>query len=142
MTKKVEKVVAYIVQNHKLLVFIHEDDKNPIDESGLQVPAGTCKSGELPKDAVLREVQEETGLQNFKIVKYIGKATYDVRPYANEVHNRHFFVLSIEGSIQEEWTHIETSGNGKRHPFRFYWIPMKRGHVLAAGQGAMLGRVI
>lgn len=142
MTKKVEKVVAYIIRNRQLLVFIHEEDKNPVDESGLQVPAGTCKPRELPQDAVLRETQEETGIQNLKIVKYLGKAEYDIRPYANETHMRHFFQLAIEGSVEDEWEHVETSGNDNKHSFKFYWIPIKRGHALAAGQGAMLGRIV
>lgn len=57
-----EKVVAYVVRDDRLVVFIHEDDTDPVRQSGLQVPAGTCESQETPSQAVLREAHEETGL--------------------------------------------------------------------------------
>lgn len=143
MTKKVEKAIAYIIRNRELLVFIHEEDTSPIDQSGLQVPAGTIKPGETPEVAVLREAQEETGLRNLKVVKYLGKAEYDIRPYTNEVHNRHFFQLTVDDNVQDEWTHMETgSESGRRYSFKLYWVPIRRGHTLAAGQGAMLARLV
>ena len=40
--------------------------------AGIQIPAGTVEESETPERAVLREVREETGLQNVRIVAYIG----------------------------------------------------------------------
>ena len=139
---KVEKVVAYIVRGRQLLVFIHEEDRNPVDESGLQVPAGTCEPDERPEVAILREAHEETGLDNLRIVKYLGDTDYDLRPYADKIQHRHFFQLAVETPVPDQWVHIETSGGkGPGHPFKFYWLPIERGHALAGGQGALLGKV-
>jgi ADP-ribose pyrophosphatase YjhB (NUDIX family) len=54
----IEKVIAFKTQGDKLLVFRHTH--NP--EAGIQVPAGTVRSGEDLTDAVIREASEETGL--------------------------------------------------------------------------------
>jgi 8-oxo-dGTP pyrophosphatase MutT (NUDIX family) len=137
-----EKVVAYVVRDGHVAVFVHEDDGNPLFESGLQVPAGSVEQGESPEQAVLREVVEETGLTGVRVVRYLGAADYDMRPYADAVHHRHFFHLAVDGSVADEWRHIERgSGNDTPRPFRFSWLPIARGHVLAAGFGALLGRL-
>jgi 8-oxo-dGTP pyrophosphatase MutT (NUDIX family) len=134
--------VAYIVRDGRLLVFLHADDEH-FDRSGLQVPAGTVRDGELPEQAVLREAFEETGLGGLRIERYLGVSEYDFRPYADAVHVRHFFHLSVETSeVPERWF-ADERGDGDADPIRFelYWLPLAQGHVLAAGQSAMLGRL-
>jgi 8-oxo-dGTP pyrophosphatase MutT (NUDIX family) len=136
------KVVAYIVREDRLLVFAHADDASPFD-SGLQVPAGSVRPGELPEDAVLREAHEETGLDGLRIERFLGVAEFDVRPYADAVHVRHFFQLSVDAQqLPERWTGWEL-GDGEGAPIRFelFWIPLKQGHAVAAGQSALLGRI-
>lgn len=64
----VQKVVAYVVHDRRVAVFVHLDDVEPVYESGLQVPAGTVHHGEDPRDAVLREAFEETGLPGLRVV--------------------------------------------------------------------------
>lgn len=68
-----QKVVAYIVRDGRIIVFRHGDDES-LDESGIQVPAGTIEPGELPADAALREAHEETGLHGLRLVRYLGAA--------------------------------------------------------------------
>lgn len=68
---------------------------------------------------------------------------WDVRPYADEVHVRHFFHLSVEDAeVPDRWIAVER-GDGDSKPIRFelYWLPLAQGHVLAAGQSALLGRL-
>ena len=140
--KRPQKVVAYIVREDRLLVFIHADD-GQFDQSGLQVPAGTVRRGELPEQAVLREASEETGLHGLRIERYLGAAEWDMRPYVDAVHVRHFFQLSVEDSeVPKRWI-AEEHGDGTSKPIRFelYWLPLAQGHVLAAGQSALLGRL-
>ncbi len=136
------KVMAYIVREDRLLVFTHADDATPF-ESGLQVPAGSVRPGEPPEAAVLREAQEETGLSGLRIERFLGVTEYDARPYADAVYVRFFFRLSVDApELPERWTGWER-GDGKGEPIRFelFWIPLRKAHVLAAGQSALLGRL-
>jgi 8-oxo-dGTP pyrophosphatase MutT (NUDIX family) len=138
-----QKVVAYIVHNGRLLVFAHADDEAP-DQSGIQVPAGSLHSGELPEAGVLREAYEETGLDGLRIERYLGVGEYDARPYADAVHVRHYFHLALpaDATPPERWYHWER-GDGDGEPIRFelYWIPLAQAHVVAAGQAAYVGRM-
>jgi 8-oxo-dGTP diphosphatase len=138
-----QKVVAYIVRNERLLVFVHPDDER-LDESGIQVPAGSIRAGELPEQAVLREAFEETNLPGLHIERYLGAGEYDMRPYADAIHLRHYFHLATGAEdVPERWTAFER-GDGDADPIRFelYWIPLARAHVVAAGQAAFLGRLL
>ncbi len=137
-----QKVVAYIVRDGHLLVFRHTDDAS-IDQSGIQVPAGSVKDGERPEEAVLREAYEETGLTGLRIVRYLGAGEYDMRPYAPAIHVRHYFHLAVEADqVPQQWIHEERS-DGTTDPIRFtlYWLPLPQAHVIAAGQAALLGRL-
>ena len=63
------KVTAFITrktQNEVELLLL----KHP--HAGVQIPGGTVEPEETPEQAVLREVQEETGLQDIRIKKYLG----------------------------------------------------------------------
>jgi len=136
-----QKVVAYIVRDDRIVVFTHTDDERP-DESGLQVPAGTVHDGELPERAVLREAYEETGLDGLRIVRYLGVAEYDMRPYVDQLAIRHFYHLAVDGEVPERWDHHEL-GDGDTEPIRFsfYWLSLRQAQVLIGGQGALLGRL-
>ncbi|AEV84720.1 NUDIX hydrolase [Actinoplanes sp. SE50] len=137
-----QKVVAYVVREGRLLVFLHVDDVS-FDQSGLQVPAGTVRAGELPEAAVVREAAEETGLPGLRVERYLGVSEFDMRPYADAVHVRHFFHLTVDApEVPERWF-TEERGDGDGTPVRFecYWLPLAQGHVLAAGQSALLGRL-
>jgi ADP-ribose pyrophosphatase YjhB (NUDIX family) len=59
-----------------LLVFVHADDDN-FRPAGAASPRWSINDGELPEDAVLREVREETGKVGFEIERYLGAAEYD-----------------------------------------------------------------
>ena len=90
-----QKVLCYIVREHQLLVFRHLNE--PWDESGVQVPAGSIKSGEAPETAALREATEETGLPGLRVVRFVGQTRYDMAPYRDEVHERHVYLLNVDG---------------------------------------------
>lgn len=137
-----QKVVAYIVRDDRIVVFTHPDHES-WDKAGLQVPSGTIRKGELPEDAVLREAFEETGLDGLRIVRYLGMGEYDLRPYADAIHARHYFQLTVDGDDLPERWHTYETGDGDIEPIRFelYWIPVSQAHVVAGGQAALLGRI-
>lgn len=136
-----QKVIAYIVKNDRVLVIRHADF--PLEQTGLRVPAGTIKPGELPEHAVLRESYEETGLKNLRIVSYLGAGEYDMRPYADAIHVRHYFHLTaVDDNLPEKWEWQEThDGVGDPTRFELNWIGLQQSHVLAGGQAAFIGRI-
>ncbi|MGW7304410.1 NUDIX hydrolase [Streptomyces sp. NPDC054835] len=132
------KVLCYVVRDGRLLVHRHVDF--PWQEVGVQVPAGSIREGETPEAAALREAREETGLQNFKIVRKLGVTEYDMSPYRAELQERHAFHLELTEPAPERWPSQEDH-DGEQEPTRLecFWIPLESAHVLQSGQGALLG---
>lgn len=138
----VRKVVGYVVHDGRLLVFTHDDI--PLEITGVQVPAGTIEPGEHPAIAVAREVLEETGVAA-QVVRSLGVERYDMRPSKAEVHERHFFQLSpLAGDFADQWSAGEEHPSEGGAPLRWTcrWIPLEQSHVLCAGFGALLGKVV
>lgn len=135
-----EKVVVYITNSDKLLVFEHAD----FPDAGLQVPAGTINQGETPIQAAFRETLEETGLKNIEYKSYFGEELFDAREIGKEeLHHRHFFHLEC-ADAEESWTHIETDlfdGSGDRIVFRFYWVSLGKIPELSGKLGSMLHKI-
>ncbi len=74
---EVGKVTAFVTRgtgvDAELLVFYHH-------QSGIQVPAGTVEPGEHADDAVRRELWEETGLRDVRLVRALGAVRYHLAP--------------------------------------------------------------
>jgi 8-oxo-dGTP pyrophosphatase MutT (NUDIX family) len=77
VTGVVEKVTAIITRERdgikEVLLFQHPN-------AGVQVPAGTVDPGEAIEDAVIREGQEETGLESLRLVQYLGTIENELEP--------------------------------------------------------------
>ncbi len=117
-----DKVVAYITQGNKLLVFSH-----PLyPEAGIQVPAGTIKKGEPPDKAVIREAREETGLHELRMRSFLGVREHDLSPHGiAEVHQRYFFHLECGHETPTAWRHYENDpSDGSPAPIEleFFWV--------------------
>lgn len=134
--KIVNKALAYVIRETvggiELLVFDHA--KFP--EAGTQVPGGTVNPGENPQQTVLREVYEETGIQELTVSRVLGEFEYDAID-KDEQHHRRFYVLRVNASLADRWSHIVTHGEeDKGLEFKFYWLPINQAaHTLAAEQG-------
>lgn len=135
-----QKVIVYAVRDGNLLVFRHTDFS--YEEVGIQVPAGTIRDDEDPEASALRELQEETGYSTFRIVRSLGRATYDMSPERPEIHERHFFLAEPTEELPERWNSQE-SHDGAQEPTHFecFWIPLERGHILQAGQGNLISKI-
>lgn len=120
----IKKVYAYITRGEQLLVFNHVD----FPEAGIQVPGGTLEPEELPESAVLREAEEETGLEGFQLAAYLGCDEIEFPDrIPGERHQRHFYNLLCPKDAPENWQHYEYHpSEGPLVPilFDFYWLPI------------------
>lgn len=123
------KAFAYITQNKKLLVFEHPH----APEAGIQVPAGSIEINENPEDGALREAQEETGLSQLKMIRFLGEQIRDMSDFDKaEIHHRYFYHLLCEEETPDTWHHGEhlpsdqPLHNSKEvaHQFRLYWVAL------------------
>lgn len=135
------KVVCYVTHGEKLLVFRHLD--YPLEITGVQVPAGTVCAGERVEHAATRELLEETGIAYAGTPVLLGCDEYDMRPTKNEIQVRHYFHFVIEEQVKHSWTSQEDH-DGLHPPTRLecFWMPIRDGHVVTAGRGALLWKVL
>ena len=123
-----DRVVAYITKGDKLLVFRHLD----YPEAGIQVPAGHPEKGEEVVDAVIRESIEETGLEGFEFIEYLGYREYDFSDKGVGLERRHFYHLRYHGEPVEKWIHYELDpSDGTPTPvrFEFSWVPISEAEL-------------
>jgi 8-oxo-dGTP pyrophosphatase MutT (NUDIX family) len=137
MKRSVRKAFAYVTHRDRLLLFSH-----PLEpEAGLQVPAGSMLDGEAPEDAALREAREETGLEDLRIVRFLGETHRDLADRGrDEVHHRFYFHIECDGAPPERWRHIEPDPSDGSEPplFELWWTPLDDVPELIAGHGEML----
>jgi ADP-ribose pyrophosphatase YjhB (NUDIX family) len=136
-----DKVLAYITRKNdtELLVFRHKD----FPEAGLQVPAGTVDEGEDVLTALYREIEEESGLIQLKLVSHLATVPYSFEP-RNERGERHIFHLRAPDELPETWLHVVTAGEeDKGLYFEYSWAPLaKETASLLRWQGDWLDRIL
>ncbi|WP_394218891.1 NUDIX domain-containing protein [Halobacillus trueperi] len=110
----VKKAYGYVTRikegQIQVLVFQH-----PISEAGIQIPKGTVEPVKDPQDAVLREMEEETGLRDFHIEQWLAEDLWKNDDGA--IHHRFFYKLSVS-NVEDGWDH-EPTGGEKRRGLRF-----------------------
>ena len=124
-TRRRDRAYAYITHGSRLLIFRHID----APEAGLQVPAGTIEPGEDPRDAVIREALEETGLTDLTLVSHLGRDERDMSDCGvDELQHRWFFHLRCNGDPPMTWRHAETSDPALGPIwFEFFWADLPDG---------------
>lgn len=135
----VKKAMIYVTRGDELLVFAHRD----FPDAGLQVPSGTVEQGESTEQAALRELYEESGLEDVGGVRFLGRYySYHMAPIRGEVHERYVYHVELTGDAPSEWLHFETDpsdGGGEPIAFHFFWMRLDDPELnLAAGQGEFL----
>ena len=117
-----QRVVAYVTRRRggrkELLVFDQLDDPGALT----QVPAGRLDAGESLEDGLRRELLEEAGLGELRIVRELESeavghgAAYD---------NRLFEVAAPEG-VPDAWKHVVTGdGDDAGMVFVYRWVPLE-----------------
>jgi 8-oxo-dGTP pyrophosphatase MutT (NUDIX family) len=140
----VEKVVIYITQGNKLLVFRHTN----YPQAGIQVPAGTVGTNEDLIEATIREASEETGLAVGKL-EFRSKLGTDVFQFddvdGSPPVRRHFYHLEFVGIARQRWIHYEedpSDGTSAPIEFELYWVKIPDEIPELSGRlGVMLNRL-
>ena len=137
LPKKI-KVLAYIVRKYdgrwQLLIFKHRD----FPKAGLQVPGGTVDEDESPEMAVVREVNEESGLTNFQSIFFLGRNEF-FHHEKSEIHQRNFFALIFEQESITDFEHQVTAGiEDTNLVFIYTWYDLENVPPLAGEQDAYL----
>lgn len=143
MPIELRKVIAYVTrQRHgrtELLVFTHRHQP----EAGVQVPAGTVEDGEDVAVAVVRELEEESGLSGLAMRGPIDVYWWDTPSGKYRMH-RHVFHFTATDAVADEWT-IEPRGEDEekqRLVFEFRWMPIDQAHSLSGEQGRSIHKIL
>ncbi|PEF46635.1 DNA mismatch repair protein MutT [Bacillus cereus] len=133
-----KKVHAYVTREKEgvmqLLVFKHRD----IPEAGIQVPGGTVDEGETLEAAILREVQEESGLRHLCIERFLADYIIHVKE-KKEYQKRYFFHVTLLTDVKDSWEHIVSAGEEDEGlVFCYEWIDIAKYPELAGKQGEFL----
>lgn len=101
-----EKAYAYVVRENgagpEVLCF------REAAADGVQVPKGTVEPTETPREAVVREVHEETGIAGVEAVEPVGSDRWPHRTKP-KVYHRHFFRLHVDED-RDRWRHTVIGG--------------------------------
>ncbi|OED14488.1 NUDIX domain-containing protein [Burkholderia sp. A2] len=119
------KVLVYLTWRDRLLVFTQP--KFP--EAGVQVIAGTIAQDEMPVAAALRELREESGIDNAQVVRILGNYFYSMQKFGrSEIQHRHVVHVTVSDAVamKAQWTHFESvpGSGGEPIEFSFQWFPL------------------
>jgi ADP-ribose pyrophosphatase YjhB (NUDIX family) len=124
------RALGYVVRERRLLVFEHEG------VAGLQVPAGRLEPGESVRDAIVREVLEESGVE----AEFVGDlgTLEDVAPAQSDLRVNHLVALPTDDG-REAWSHVvSVSGDEVGLVFHCRFAPLDASLALRPPQGAFL----
>jgi ADP-ribose pyrophosphatase YjhB (NUDIX family) len=136
-----DRVVAYVTRERggrrELLVFDHRDDPG----AGTQVPAGRLEQGEELEAGLLRELREEAGLENVRIVRTLGTYGPGELPHGVRYRN-HAYEVKAPGA-PDLWEH-EVFGDGEDAGlvFAYRWEPLERVMPLWRGEDPVLAELV
>jgi 8-oxo-dGTP pyrophosphatase MutT (NUDIX family) len=135
------RVACYVTRTteagEELLVFEHTDD-DPADPSGIQIPAGGMLPFEGIEEAAVREVNEETGLEDLSYAGQLGGVELGLDdPGGPSMTTYVHLTAAADGPTA--WQHA-VSGDGEDAGMTFAcrWEPLPLAIELAGGQDAFL----
>jgi 8-oxo-dGTP pyrophosphatase MutT (NUDIX family) len=117
-----KRVVAFVTREHEgrteLLVF---------DYKGMtELPGGRIDAHESLEEGIVREVEEETGVADLRIIEELADAGEFVRLYGRGTHETHVFHLVTHGKTPEEWEqHVTGTGMDAGLVYACRWVPLE-----------------
>jgi 8-oxo-dGTP diphosphatase len=120
VTKR-RRVVAYITRERhgrtELLVFTHRE----YPEVGIQVPAGRLEPEEGLEEGLRREIEEEAGLTNIRVIRLLP----EFEDHYRSRYENHGFLVHLEEDVPDEWDHVVAgSGDDAGLTFQYRWVPI------------------
>ena len=84
------------------------------------IPGGGVDPGETPTEGVIREIYEESGLTDLRLIKYIGQS---VEQFSDETYQRHYFHFLAPQSVPHHWDHHVTgTGADTGLMYSYTWL--------------------
>jgi 8-oxo-dGTP pyrophosphatase MutT (NUDIX family) len=118
-----KRVVAFVTRGRQgrteLLVF---------DYKGMtELPGGRIDAHESLEEGIVREVEEETGVADLRIIEELADADEFVRLYGRGAHETHVFHLVADGKTPEQWDHHVTgTGMDAGLVYACRWVPLEQ----------------
>lgn len=107
--------MCLVVRGRQVLVFDHVPD----DGAGVQVVAGGIDAGELPAEAAIRELWEESGL-SLSGPQYLCSYLWEAQlPHRFTRQVCHAYAFAAPDDLPDEWQH-----HADGHLFAFRWADL------------------
>jgi 8-oxo-dGTP pyrophosphatase MutT (NUDIX family) len=135
-----DRVLAYVTRERdgrrELLVFDHRDHPS----AGTQVPAGRLEPGEDLEAGLLRELEEEAGLTNARIVRKFAMFEPRTLPHGVAYTNHAFEVEAPDAP--DTWEHeVRGDGDDAGLVFVYRWEPLSAKLRLWLGSDPVLAKL-
>lgn len=116
-----QRAYAFIIRikdgKSQLLVFRQSGKRK---ESPYHIPGGGLEIDELPLDAVIREIEEESGLTGLPFGRYIGQWVSEIN---DVIYQRFYFVFFAPEKLPDAWTHRVTgTGEDAGVYYNYSWV--------------------
>ena len=125
------KACAYAIRNRpnqlpELLVMRFHD----MPDMPFRLPGGSVEPGELPEAGMARELHEEAGISNFRLVRKLGIQHYFKSKFRVHVE-RHDYLIQVADDTPDAFAHrVQGSGGDAGDTFVYCWISADHVHEL------------
>ena len=83
-------------------------------QAGCQIVKGNVEEEEAPRDTALRELGEESGIDDARLVEPLGQLVL-----RGEKQRWHIFLCGVARALPDAWSHYTKDGGGL--DFSFFW---------------------
>lgn len=91
--------------------------------AGKQIVKGTIDPGEDYAEAALRELHEESGIDDARVKDFIGNVLFE-----DEQQSWHIYICeTVNRELPESWSHTALEGDGNEYNFSFFWHKLSDG---------------